>query len=375
MIRIKYLITLCLFMLISISCGKTEKESSQKLESDSRLKISKMQFEENKMTFAQLEMKNFPVTVKVNGMMHVPPENKVDISLPMGGYVKRAPLIEGDIVKKGTFLVTLENPEFVTLQQNYLEAKAQLNYLEADYERHKIMKAEKVISEKRFIKAQSDYNSVKAKHAGLKKQLQMLNISIGSVESGKMTSTVNLYSPISGSVTKVNINKGSYVSPATSMLEIVNNDHVHLELSVFEKDILKIKKGQKIYFSIPEASEESFEAEVHLVGSVIEDNRTIRVHGHPLDDTINFLPGMFVNAEIITDTKSANGLPNKAIIEEDGAHFVLILDEETTTDYYFIKTKVTIDNIDKGFSSIEENNSLKQGTQVLNDGAFSLIGI
>ncbi|MEO1030112.1 MAG: efflux RND transporter periplasmic adaptor subunit [Bacteroidota bacterium] len=373
--RIQNKIILGLITLLAIGCGEKENETSLKSETDNSIKISKQQFEENRMSFTQVEMKNFPVKVKVNGMIHVPPEHKADIGSPMGGYIRKIPLIEGDIVKKGAFLVTLENPEFVTLQQDYMESKAQLNYLKAEYERHKIMRDENVISEKSFIKAQSDYNAILAKYNGLKKQLQMLNISIKAVESGKMTSTINLYAPISGSVTKVNVNKGSYVSPATSILEIVDNTHIHVELSVFEKDILTIKKGQSIVFTIPEASNESYKAEVHLVGTMIEDNRTIKVHGHPLDDSVRFLPGMFVDAEIITNVKATKALISNAIVEEVGEQFVLVLDEETSTDYYFVKTKVMIDNVHSGYSSLKETSNLKQDDRLLNDGAFGLIGI
>ena len=351
------------------------KRIQHKTNTDYRIKISKDQFEANKMTFTQLEMKSFPVKVEVNGMIDVPPENKVTISSPMGGYISKAPLIEGDIVKKGQFLVALENPEFVTIQQNYLEAKAQRGYLRAEYDRHKTMRDENITSEKQFIKAESEYNTIKARYNGLKKQLQMLNISIKALEGGDITSTINMYSPIDGSVTKVNINKGSYVSPATSILEIIDNEHTHLELSVFEKDILKIKKGQKIVFTVPEATDETYEAEVYLVGSIIEDNRTINVHGHPLDDSKRFLTGMFVDAEIITDSQSSIALLSNAIVEEENEHYILVLDEQTQTDYYFTKTNIEIENVNEGYTSIKQNSELKKEDKILNRGAFSLIGI
>ncbi|MCA0152284.1 efflux RND transporter periplasmic adaptor subunit [Winogradskyella vincentii] len=373
--RIQNKIIISLVFLLSISCGNKETEASTTSDIDTRIKISKDQFEANKMTFTQIEMKPFPIKIKVNGMIDVPPENKAIVNSPMGGYITKTPLLEGDMVKKGAFLVALENPEFVTLQQQYMEVKAQLNYLRAEFNRHKTMRDENIISEKSFIKAESDYNSIKAKYNGLRKQLQMLNISISAVESGNITSTVNLYAPISGGITKVNVNKGSYVSPASSILEIVNNEHIHLELSVFEKDILNINKGQKINFRIPETSNQSYEAEVYLVGTTIDENRTIKVHGHPTDESVRFLTGMFVNAEIITDSQLNKALPSDAVIEENGSHFVLVLDEETKTDYYFNKIMVDIGNTDDGYTSIDESTNLNEENKILNNGAFSLIGI
>ena len=107
----------------------------------------------------------------------------------------------------------------------------------------------------------------------------MLHISIAQVEKGNISSTSSIFAPISGSITKINVTKGTYVSPASPILEIIDNTHIHLELSVFEKDIMKIKKGQPIQFQIPEASSDTFDAEVYLVGTSIGENRTIKVHG------------------------------------------------------------------------------------------------
>src|SRR5690606_31969487 len=139
-----------------------------------------------------------------------------------------------------------------------------------------------------------------------------------------------LYAPIAGSITQVNVSIGQYVSPSEIIMEIVNTDHIHVELSVFEKDVMNIKKGQKIQFKIPEVSKEYFEAEVYLVGASIDpQSRTIRVHGHLHDDeNHNLAVGMFVEADILTQDKMLPSLPDGAVIEQDDKYFVLVLDKE-----------------------------------------------
>ena len=183
------------------------------------------------------------------------------------------------------------------MQQEYLEIKEQLTYLKSEYERQQILIKENISSQKSFLKAESDYKKAEATYNGLRKQLDLLKISPSDVEKGIISTTSTLNAPISGSITQVNVSLGMYVSPATPIIEIVDNDHIHLELSVFEKDIMKIHKGQEISFKIPEASSEEYKAEVYLISTSIEENRTIRVHGHLKDRTShNFLTGMFVNA-------------------------------------------------------------------------------
>ncbi|TBN00226.1 efflux RND transporter periplasmic adaptor subunit [Hyunsoonleella flava] len=363
-------------LIVVFGCKNSESESNAAADTnvDNRIIISKQQFKHNNMALGSLEEKAFPVSIKVNGIIDVPPENKVIVNAISGGYIKTIPLLVGDKVKKGQVLVTIENPEFIKLQQNYMEVKEQLNYLKTEYERQNTMFKENIISNKVYLKTKSQYKTATASYNGLKKQLSLLNISPSNVEQGFLTSVVNIYAPISGSITKVNVSKGSYVSPTKSILEIVDNSHIHLELSVFEKDIMSIKKNQSILFSIPEASKEVYEASVYLVGTSIEDNRTIKVHAHPENESHHFLTGMFVNAEIITAKSKALALPETAITENDKDNYTLILDEETDNNYYFKQIKVAIGKTYNGYTEIENTDLIKNSDKLLTQGAFSLIG-
>lgn len=356
-------IYILLFSLVLVACGNSEKttELVPETETDNNdITITKAQFEGEKMAFGTLAEYDFNETVKVNGMIDVPPKNKSSISTFTGGYITKTPLLVGDRVKKGQLLVTLENPEFVELQQNYLEVSEQLNYLKSEFNRQKTLFDEKITSEKNYLKAESAYKSNLAHYNGLRKKLQMLNLNPSSVEQGRIASTINLYAPISGHVTKVNVSNGTYVSPSDVIMEIVDIDHIHLELLVFEKDIMQIKKDQKIEFTIPEASDKTFEAEVHLVGTTIdEQTRRVKVHGHVDNDKENFIVGMFVDADIIIESKKGFGLPKEALIEVDNEFFVLILDEENTDEFRFETFKLELGKQTEAYVEILNSEALK----------------
>ncbi|MFY0713516.1 efflux RND transporter periplasmic adaptor subunit [Seonamhaeicola sp. NFXS20] len=362
------------FLLAVLGCKNSEKDS-QNLANDNRIVISKEQFNANNMALGRLEKKTFPVSVKVNGIIDVPPENKATVNAITGGYIKSISLLVGDKVKKGQMLLSIENPEFIKMQQEYLEIKEQLNYLKSEYNRQNTMFKEHIISEKKYLKAESEFKSAVAKYNGLKKQLSLLNINPLKVEQGKTTSVSNIFAPINGSITNIFVSRGSYVTPSSPILEIIDNSHIHLELSVYEKDIMHIKKHQKIHFSIPENSNETYEAEVHLVGTSIDENRTIRVHAHPKDESQQFLTGMFVNAEIITHEITSSALPQNAVVEMENNHYLLVLDEVDEQNYYFIQTKVTVGKTHDGYTEIKSVNLENNNTQYLTNGAFSLIGI
>ncbi len=159
-------------------------------------------------------------------------------------------------------------------------------------------------------------------------------------------------------------------------MEIIDNEHIHLELSVFEKDIMKIKKGQTIDFKIPEASEESFKAEVYLVGAAMEENRTIKVHGHLMDESKNnFLTGMFVDARIVTSAITANALPSEAVVFVGAIPYVLVLDKREGDAFYFHPQEVTISATGAAYMGIEGIEAFSEDAEFLVKGAFGLLGI
>ncbi|MDX1720024.1 MAG: efflux RND transporter periplasmic adaptor subunit [Salegentibacter mishustinae] len=372
-----------IFILVAVlfmfSCGDSEKENSEESatsSSDGGIQLSFAQFEGSDMELGKIEENSFPVSIETTGMIDVPPENKAMVSSFADGYVRETPLLIGDEVKKGQFLVSLENPDYVQMQQDYLDAMQQMNYLKSEYQRQKTLLEEKITSERNFLRAESEYKRNLAKYQALRKKLQMLNLNPDAVEKGNISSTIRIYAPISGSITEMNINNGMYVSAADELMQIIDRDHLHIELNVFEKDVMKIKKGQDIRFSIPEANTNTIKGEVHLVGtSISEEKRTVKVHGHFKDEQKknSLATGMFVEAEIITDKRKAKALPAESIVSLDNTNYVLVLDTKTDSNYTFKRRKVLPGDTFHGFTIIKNSADFNQDTQFLTKGAFTLI--
>ncbi|HEY9183981.1 MAG TPA: efflux RND transporter periplasmic adaptor subunit [Salegentibacter sp.] len=369
-------IFIALVTLSLTSCKETTDQSEvQDDEKENQVIISKAQFQDSNLEKGKIRESSFPDIVRTNGRIDVPPQNRASINAIMGGYIKNIELLEGDKVSKGQFLVSLESTEYVQLQQNYMDVAGQLDYLKAEFERQQIMLEENITSKKSFLKAESDYKRAYSALNSLQSKLRMLNIDPAAVEAGKIRSVVNIYSPISGNASNISVSRGSYVAPTDQIMEIINSEHIHLELVIFEKDVRKVKPGQKIIFNTPEASNESFEAEVVLVGKAIDQQkRTVRVHGH-LPDSIasKFTVGMFVEAQILTSETKKQGLPEEAVIEQDGEYFVLVLENEDEENFYFRKQRVSPGETFEGIISLENPENLQNET-VLIKGAFSLIG-
>ena len=376
---IKSFLLLVALGITASACNNSSKGESAEIASekthDDIIHLSKAQFENAKMEIGQVSEKPFAETVHTSGTIDVPPQSRAVISAFSGGYVKSTPLLVGDKVSKGQLLVTIENPEFIAMQQNYLETVAQLSYLNSEYERQKIMMDEKITSQKSYLKSESEYKTALARSNSLKKNLEMLNINPASVAAGNIVSQVNIYSPIEGFVTQVFVNTGTYVSPADKIMEIMNTDHIHLELKIFEKDVLKLKKDQEIIFSVPEASKETFKGEVHLVGTSIDPNsRIAMIHGHIDEkDENNFTAGMFVEANIVTGTTTSLALPEDAVVELEGKDYVLLVESEDAEGYQLRSMEVKIEANYNGFTSFKTQ--LPLDGKYLTKGGFVLLQV
>jgi cobalt-zinc-cadmium efflux system membrane fusion protein len=365
-----------LFSFAFLACGHQEKNTTTEEEATgnkSEITINKAQFESEKMEFGELSEQSFNTVIRTNGMIDVPPENKFSVNTFIGGYVTKIPLLIGDKVTKGQLVASLESIEFVEIQQQYLEVAEQLIYLKNEYTRQKTLFDEQITSQKNYLKAESIYKSNLATYNGLRQKLQMININPDAVGRGEITSTINLYAPINGYITKVNVSNGTFISSANELLEIVNTNHIHLELSVFEKDILKIKKEQKILFKVPEASDKVHDAAVYLVGTSISNERTIKVHGHiHEEEKTKFITGMFVEADIICDSKKELSLPKSAIIQNEDNYFALVLKDKKDNKYQFKKVKINIGLQDENYVQVK-NYAVLENKKILTKGVFMLL--
>lgn len=367
--------TLYIFTLsiLFVSCKETKSEEVID-KNDNLISVTTAQFKSGAMEIAAPVEEDFDVTVKTSGKIDVPPQNRAQITSFIGGYVKSTTLLVGDKVSKGQALLTLENTEFLDIQKEYLDVAEQIKYLKSEYERQKTLFDEKITSQKNYLKAESDYRRAKGMYQSLKAKLLMLNISPANVEKGNLTSVITIYAPISGDIVVMNANVGMHVSPSDVILDIIQTSHLHLELNVFEKDILNVKEGQKIKFTVPEASKDVFNAEVHLVGKSIEgSDRTINVHGH-LDETMKqkLITGMFVEAAIIVDSKKGLAIPTEALITENNKYFVLLLKEDKNNSYFFKKVAVKVGERSEKFIEILPDTHINSSSKILVKGVFDV---
>ena len=359
-----------------MSCGTEENTDTKEVEANSNnVEVTQTQFDFGKMELGSLSKQSFHRVIKATGILDVPPENKSTISAYFGGYVKHISLLQGQQITKGQTLFTLENPEYVQVQQDFLEAKSQLSYLKSDYERQKELSNDNVSSKKTFLKAESEYQITLARYESLKKKLELMNISPSSVSAGNLRTTIVVTAPISGFVTSVLATKGMYLNPSDIALTIMNTDHMHVELNIFEQDLTKVKIGQEVSFRL-QNDDKQYNAIIHLINKAIDpDNRTIKVHCHLINEKESLLltPGMYVEAEISAASDSSLALPSDAVIKLEEKSYVLLKKSKSNGTYIFTRKEVKTGEKNNSYIEIRNAREFEQQDLFLAKGAFNLI--
>jgi cobalt-zinc-cadmium efflux system membrane fusion protein len=276
-------------------------------------------------------MKSMGNTLKVNGIISVAPQNQATVSIPLGGFIKSTTLLAGNFVTKGQTLAIIENQDFVDIQQNYLEAKNRLVYAEAEYKRHTDLYNDEVYSEKNLQQVTVEYKNLVALVKSLEQKLILIGIEPGSLNETNISSSVSLKSPITGYLKSVNINIGKYVAPTDVLFEILNNEKLFLELTLFEKDADKVVAGQKIRFFINNETE-THEAIISQTGKSISDDKTLKVYATVVKPCKNTLPGMYVNALIEESDSLVTALPSEAVVSFDDKDYIFIFERNKEED-------------------------------------------
>lgn len=358
--------------VLLFSCGNKNAEQNSTpdhINEETVVELTPQQTQIINLKIGAIEMKDLSGAIKVNGMLDVPPQNMVSISAPMGGFVKSTELLQGMKVTKGQSLAVLQNPDYIQMQQDYLDVKGKLEYFQLEYKRQQDLSKENVNSQKTLQFAKSEYESAQAKEAGLKAKLQLMGINADKLTSSNIQSSISLNSQINGYVTHVNVNIGKYVNPTDVMFTIVDTEHLHVELTVFEKDVPKIKLGQKVRFTLANENEERA-ATVYLIGKEINSDRTVRIHCHMDKEDTDLIPGMYLKAYVEAGTRNLPAVPINAVVGFEGKNYVFIPTEKQD---HFKMIEVTTGVSELGYTEISLTPELNKESKIVVNGAYELL--
>lgn len=361
-----------LFVLLLLSCSSQKKEENaeKEIKPTQQLHLSPQQIRSLGIELGSLEQINMGLSVFANGIIDVPPQNKSYIAMPFGGYIKKINVLDGMQVQKGQILLVVEHPEVVQLQQEFLEAQGQMEYLFSDYERQRELYEKEAGSAKNYQLAKSTYMVTKAKLNGLAMKLEMANVNMSILRSGQVERTQNIRSPFAGVITKVTANVGSFAEPKDNLLEIIDLKHAHAELTVYEKYLSFLQKEQLVKLQFVDVNQTA-SAKIYLIGREISTERTVKVHCHFDKLPADITPGSYLKAEIRAEDQKQFTLPEEAVVQQNGKDVVFIEKEGN-----FLTVEIVILMTQDGRVAITSKQlDLLKRSSIVVKGAYELLAI
>jgi cobalt-zinc-cadmium efflux system membrane fusion protein len=368
----KQIIVFASILILLSACGAKNKvdEKTVPAEEEKYVALTPQQLKNAGIATGKMEQREISSVLKLNGKIDVPPQNMVSISVPLGGYLKSTHLLPGMHVSKGQVIAVMQDQQYIQLQQDYLTAKAKIGFLENEYKRQKDLNQSQSSSDKVFQQAEADYKSERVLMTSLAAKLELTGININKINETTISPSINIYSPINGFVSKVNVNIGKYVSSTEVLFELINVSDIHLALKVFEKNVNKLYIGQKLIAYTNNDPEKKYPCEILLIGKDLsmEGNTEVHCHFEQYDKTL--VPGTYMNAEIEVKNNQAFALPTDAIVRFESKEFVY----RVKGNNQFEMTEVTTGESENGFTEIIiPANSDLATAEFVTKGAYSLL--
>ncbi len=315
--------------------------------------------------------------IKVNGRLALFPQHRATVTAILGANVMAINVIESERVQKGQVLAYLSHPNLTNLQAAYIRAYNQMQFLKNEYQREEHLYEAGVGSGKAYQQAQANFLAMKGEVAGFEAQLIQLNINAIKTRTGEILQNVPVVSPIDGYIEKVLIQTGQFVDPNATLFMIMNLDHIHADLMVFEKNVSEVKEGQRVTFRVESIPGKTLSAQIFAVGKNFEQTpRAVHVHARIEQKENLLIPGMYIYGEIQTGSSFVSALPEDAIVLEEGKSFIFTAEahqEDGKTEWVFKPVEVITGISDDGWVEVNPIEPFPKDVNVAWNNAYYLI--
>lgn len=346
--------------LFSCQTEKSQEMVHNELVAEDVLWLTDAQIQRAGITFQQAQKINMGSVIYANGYIGLPPGKSAVLTPMINGYISEIRKLPGQSVKKGEIVAVINSMEYLELQQNFQESAGKLIYLKQEFSRQEYLKTVDASTAKQQLLAESEYKTTRATYSGLAEKLLLLGADTSQIAAGMVSPKLYLKAPIAGFVTKANAAIGMHFGTNEELFEIIDTRFAYLILNVFEKDAMLIKPSQKVLFSIPNMYQETFEGTISVTGNNIDpETRSMQALVQIDNSQSRFKIGMYVSAEIITESREVLALPDQALsVSPEGSHVFVLSDQ--SADGHGVKMEDVVSGIKRnGMTEITSPDTTK----------------
>lgn len=380
-----------------------EEEHTDEHENTNTATFSAAQVKSIGIAFGVIEEKQLTASIRANGVLRVPNQNRAQVNSLYSGVVKSLLIQPGNIVKKGQVIATITNPEFIQVQEEYLAITPRIALAEQEQQRQQELNQGNAGALKNLQAAESNLRALRTRKAALEQQIQLMGLTASSLSNGKLVSVLSIRTPIGGIVSTVPVQIGSYVNATTPVAEVVDNSQLHLDLFVYEKDLPRLRNNQIIHFTLTNNPGKEYDAVIFSLGSSFEDeSKAVSVHARVQGDKTGLIDGMNITALISLNKITTPAVPTDAIVTDKGQDFIfMVTDDHAEAEHYeegkdnkphngephdhketdgpagggitFEKVPVAKGTTEVGFTQITLLKPIPSGAKIVTKGAFFVL--
>lgn len=301
-------------------------EEHHEHENTNTVSLTAEQMKSIKIQLGGIEKKQLTASIKANGILRVPNQNRASATSLAGGVIKSILVQTGSTIRKGQSIATISNTTFISLQEEYLNVTSKASLAELELKRQQDLQQGNAGALKTLQQADTELKTLKARKASLQKQLELIGINALALTPETIQSVISITSPIDGSVSDVKVNIGGYLDANSSVAEIIDNSQLHLDLYVYEKDLYKLKVGQTIHFTLTNNPGKEYDADVYAISNTFENNtKAIAVHANVKGNKQGLIDGMNITALVSLENATVDAVPADAIVNHEGQDYIFIV--------------------------------------------------
>jgi len=342
-----------------------------RLKDSERVRLTAREMEAVRIETAKVSFKKIQSLVTANGRIISPNDRMTVVSYAFPARVSQIIVKVGDWVNEGSPLIMLQSEEVGKSRAEFFRAQADLELAQANYERQKRLFEYGAGARKDFLAAEAELKVARANLEACEKKLHLLGFSEGEVkkmaETHQINPVITLYSQIRGKVVEIKVVPGEMIDQAKDMMTILDPRLLWVDAEIFEKDIARIRLGQRVEIVAPAYPEKTFSGKVSYIGDILKDEtRTITVRTEVNNTELLLKPGMFATLKInLNGDRPVLAVPEEAVCDQQGEKYVF-----TPSGDEFELRKVVLGSRENGF--YEVLNGLREGELVVTTGSFQL---
>jgi multidrug resistance efflux pump len=300
----------------------------------------------------------------------ITPSAQVTISSKVQGWVGKINVREGDLVKTGQVLVTLDTREAEatvaqaeasleaakarlkqvkataeeTVQSQIQQTKANMELAEADLKRFQDLQERNFISRQQLDEARTKYNVALAAYNlalnSLNQRTWENDIALAEAQVNQAKATLELnkaqlanliiLSPMNGGITKRFVDPGTMVKDTTPILTLMDLSEMKMVVNVIEKEFIHLQKGQAVKITVTAFPDRVFTGRIEIITPALElQSRTAEIQISIPNPGLVMKPGMFGRAEILLRSNpQAVLVPIQSLMTEGGQDWLYVLKDD-----------------------------------------------